>query len=147
MVESIDGSQNGTHSSRVMDVNSSCTGLFVDIIDHLYCSSASRHRVFRQSLGTSIIVNVAGRSCPGPVANMLDSPHGIFVDGHFHLFVADTYNNRIQHFQQGQSHATTVAGFGAPDTFILDRPTSVIQDGNGQLFIVDSGHHRIVRSA
>ena len=140
---------NGTNREVVMYVNSSCTGLFIDIINNLYCSSANEHRVFKIGLNTNMTMptmTVAGTGCPGPVPDTLDHPHGIFVDENFTLFVADTHNNRIQRFESDQMNAMTVAGFGASITFILKRPTSVILDGNGYLFIVDSQNHRIIRS-
>lgn len=87
---------NGIKSEPVMYVNSSCTGLFIDILNNLYCSSANEHRVFKIGLNMNMTMpkmTVAGTGCPGPVTNMLDHPHGIFVDENFNLFVADTYNN------------------------------------------------------
>ena len=141
---------NGTNSELVINVHSSCTGLFIDSLNRLYCSSANEHYVFMLGLGpinkTSVPIVVAGTGCPGPVTNMLHHPHGIFVDRSFRLFVVDTDNNRIQRFEADQLHATTVAGFGAPVTFILNRPTYVVLDDDGYLFIVDSGNHRILRS-
>lgn len=136
-------------SESVMYVNSSCTGLFIDITNNLYCSSANGHRVFKVGLNMNMTMPtmiIAGTGCPGPVANMLDGPHDIFVDENLTLFVADTNNNRIQRFRLNQIHAVTVAGFGAFNTFILNRPTSVILDGYGYLYIVDSQNHRIIRS-
>jgi len=138
-------SKNG---KSVMHINSSCTGLFVDISYSLYCSSTKEHSVFKVGLdlNTSTPVVVAGTGCPGPVTNMLDHPHGLFVDENFNLFVADTHNNRIQRFQSDQPNAVTVAGFGGPVSFILNRPTSIVVDGDDYLFIVDSGNHRMIRS-
>ena len=91
-------------------------------------------------------ITVAGTGCPGPVSNMLDHPHGIFVDNNFKLFVADTNNNRIQSFELDQSSGITVAGFGAIVYFILNKPTSIVLDAGGSMFIVDSSNHRIIRS-
>lgn len=139
---------NATNSETAMIINGSCTGLFVDIIGRLYCSSADKHRVFKVEHNSTIIlpIVVAGTGCPGAVPDTLDHPHGIFIDKNFSLYVADTYNNRIQLFAPNQLNAITVAGFGAFMTFILDRPTSVVLDADGYLFIVDSHNHRIVRS-
>ncbi len=138
---------NGTNGEPVMNINSSCTGLFVDTTHSLYCSSTKEHSVFKVRLdqNTSIPVVVAGTGCPGPLTNMLDHPHGIFVDENLTLFVADTHNNRIQRFQSNQLNAVTVAGFGGLVCFTLNRPTSIVLDGDGYLFIVDSGNHRIIR--
>jgi hypothetical protein len=139
---------NTINSISVMNVNGSCAGLFVDINDNLYCSLVHHHRVVKIELNSSITVpiTVAGIGCPGPVSNMLDHPHGIFVDLSFNLYVADSYNNRIQQFSPNQVNAITLAGFGASTYFILNRPTSIVHDADGYLFIVDSENHRIIRS-
>ena len=139
---------NATNSVTVMNINSSCTGLFVDIYNSLYCSLADKHRVFKIGLinNTNNLITVAGTFCAGPVSNMLDHPHGIFVDSNLNLYVADTHNNRVQRFALGQSNAMTVAGFGITLTFILNHPTSVVLDTDSNLFIVDSHNHRIIRS-
>ncbi|CAF2932429.1 unnamed protein product [Rotaria sp. Silwood2] len=139
---------NATQSEIVMNVHGWCTGLFIDNNNHLYCSSMTNHRVVTTALnnGQSAPVVVAGTGCPGPVPNMLDHPHGIFVDDQFNLYVADTDNNRIELFAPGQKNAITLAGFGAMVYFILNRPTSIVLDGDGYLFIVESQNHRIIRS-
>ncbi len=107
---------NATNGQRVMDINGSCTGLFIDINQNLYCSLAEAHSVLKADLMNIAQgwIRVVGTGCPGPVSNMLYQPHGIFVDVNFDLYVADTYNNRIQHFAFNQSNGNTVAGFGSP---------------------------------
>ena len=140
---------NGTViSESVMSVNSSCTGLFVDKNDHLYCSSADEHRVFVIDLKSNMTkpVSIAGRGCPGPLETMLDHPHGIYVDEKLNLFVADTNNNRIQQFEQNKTNGITIAGFGSSIHFLLNKPTSILFDANDALYIVDSRNHRIIRS-
>jgi hypothetical protein len=56
-----------------MYVNSSCTGLFLDKINNLYCSSANEHRVFKAELKMNMTkpITVAGNGCPGPVSNVI----------------------------------------------------------------------------
>jgi hypothetical protein len=139
---------NATYSVPAMNVKSLCTGLFIDMNDNLYCSSMNSHRVLKTSLNDNKMspITIAGTGCPGPISNMLDHPHGIFVDSNFSLFVADTDNNRIQLFAPNQSNGITVAGFGAIVYFILNKPTSVVLDAGGYMFIVDSYNHRIIRS-
>ncbi|CAF3886032.1 unnamed protein product [Rotaria sp. Silwood1] len=106
------------------------------------------HRVVKHELeGTAKMwTSVAGTGCPGPVPNALDHPHGIYVDIDFSLYVADTYNNRIQRFAFDKSDGSTVAGFGSSIHFLLNRPTGIVLDADNYLFIVDSHNHRIVRS-
>lgn len=139
---------NATNSTHVISVNGSCTGLFIDDHQHLYCSLAISHRVLMFELGHVVQewTNVAGTGCPGPLRNMLDHPHGIFLDSNSNLYVADTNNNRIQFFPFHQSNGITVAGYGSSIDVILNRPTGIILDDQNYLFIVDSHNHRIIRS-
>ncbi|CAF3461294.1 unnamed protein product [Rotaria socialis] len=140
---------NASNSAPVMNVGGSCTGLFIDGINNtLYCSLASEHLIVKVELNSSTMAPIiaVGTGCPGSVSDMLDHPHGIFVDTNSYLYVADTDNNRIQRFAPGQLSGTTLAGFGATVYFILNRPTDVVLDADGYLFIVESHNHRIIRT-
>jgi hypothetical protein len=134
----------------VINVQSSCYGLFVDTNDTLYCSMPDRHQVVKRSLNdpdmTSISV-AAGTGSQGSAFNQLNQPWGIFVDVNLDLYVADCENDRIQLFQSGESNGITVAGYGSPNpTINLNRPKGIVLDAENNLFIVDSGNHRIVGS-
>ncbi|CAF4830933.1 unnamed protein product, partial [Rotaria socialis] len=140
---------NASNSAPVMNVGGSCTGLFIDGINNtLYCSLASEHLIVKVELNSSTMAPIiaVGTGCPGSVSDMLDHPHGIFVDTNSYLYVADTDNNRIQRFAPGQLSGTTLAGFGATVYFILNRPTDVVLDADGYLFIMESHNHRIIRT-
>ena len=139
---------NGGISVPIMYAQRRCLGLFVDVIDNLYCSSESPDQVIRRS-SNSIInssVIVAGNGTIGSAPNMLYGPRGIFVDTKLDLYVADCYNNRVQLFLHGQLMGTTMAGSGAPGTVTLSMPTDVILDGNGYLYIVEYNNHRVIAS-
>lgn len=125
-----------------------CYGLFVDVENNLYCSMYDAHQVVKQSLGTNSSIGdiVAGTGTAGKQSNRLYEPRGIFVDINLDLYVADSFNHRIQRFRHGQTHATTVAGHGKAFSIELLRPTSVFIDANNDLFIVDSNKRRIIRS-
>jgi hypothetical protein len=134
----------------VMNVNSTCYGLFVDMNDTLYCSMGSKHQVVKKSLKdpemTSVIV-AAGTGSRGSAFNELNQPWGIFVDVNFDLYVADSLNHRIQLFQSGESSGITLAGERSPNpTINLTRPTGIVLDAEKHLFIVDYFNHRIVGS-
>jgi hypothetical protein len=136
--------------ATVMNVNSSCYGLFVDIKDNLYCSMFQHHRVVKRSLNDPLMttVIVAGTGIEGPASNELILPLGIFVDGTFDLYVADCDNNRVQLFQSGQLNGITVAGSSSPySTITLHCPSGISLDASKYLFIVDQGNHRIVGSS
>jgi sugar lactone lactonase YvrE len=133
----------------VMNVNSSCYGLFVDIKDNLYCSMSGLHRVVKRSLNDPVMtsVSVAGAGINGSASNELSCPQGIFVDLNLDLYVADYGNNRVQLFQPEESNGTTVAGRESPYPRItLEGPSGISLDASKYLFIIDRGNHRIVVS-
>jgi hypothetical protein len=139
---------NSTTSILVMSASSACYGLFVDITNTLYCSILNSHQVVKKWLDDGVTTSaiIAGKNSPGFAPDSLNSPHGIFVDINFDLYVADCGNNRVQLFQLGQILATTVAGNGAINTITLSCPTGVVLDADKYLFIVDSGNNRIIGS-
>jgi len=123
-------------------------GLFVDLNNTLYCSMNYGHQVVKKWLNSnsSTMTTVAGNGSWGSTSNLLNNPHGIFVDTNFDLYVADYSNNRIQLFRLGQINGITVAGNTSPNlTISLNQPTNVILDGNKYLFITDE-NHRIIGS-
>ncbi|CAF3826581.1 unnamed protein product, partial [Adineta steineri] len=136
--------------ATVMNVNSSCHGLFVDINDTLYCSISEHHQVVKKSLNAAVVTPncvAAGIGIKGSKSNQLDGPSGIFVDVNLDLYVADFYNNRVQLFQSGESNGITVAGYiSLNPTITLHYPTGIILDAEKYLFVVDYFNHRIVGS-
>ncbi|CAF1566698.1 unnamed protein product, partial [Adineta steineri] len=134
----------------VMNVSSSCWGLFVDINDTLYCSVKDHHQVVKRTLRNSAMASnrvAAGTGIKGSDSNQLNSSRGIFVDVNLDLYVADCGNNRVQLFQSGESRGITVAGYTSRNpTITLDCPTGIILDVEKYLFIVDNTNHRIVGS-
>ena len=132
----------------VLRVNGSCSGLFVDQNNSLYCSLGDFHCVVRTFLGNdpNSSTVAAGTGLAGSSSTMLNSPQGIYVDMYFTLYVADCGNDRVQSFAPMQSTGVTVAGNGSSATMPLDCPTSIAMDADGYLFIVDSFNHRIIGS-
>ncbi|CAF1467283.1 unnamed protein product [Adineta steineri] len=134
--------------STVLFVYSSCKGLFLGTNDGLYCSMADHHHVAKRYLHDPVmtLTVVAGTGTAGSAANQLNRPHGIFVTWTFDLYVADCENDRVQHFQSGESDGITIAGRGSSNpTGTLSCPTGVTLDVQKYLFIIDSNSHRIVR--
>ncbi|CAF4059300.1 unnamed protein product [Adineta steineri] len=100
-------------------------------------------------MNTSTAILVAGETTHGLQANQLYKPQGLFVDTSDSntLYVADTYNHRIQKWLYGASNGTTVAGISGlsgPDLNRLFYPMSVTMDKNKSLYIVDNANSRIV---
>ncbi|CAF5044081.1 unnamed protein product, partial [Rotaria magnacalcarata] len=125
----------------------SCTGVFVDTNDTIYCSMRDLHQVVKQSLtnSSSTPVTVAGTGTGGLAPNMLDQPYGVFVDSNFKLYVADCGNHRIQLFEPEQLIGTTLTGTGSTGSLSLKCPISIMMDADGDLFIAERGNNRIIR--
>ncbi|CAF4235292.1 unnamed protein product, partial [Adineta steineri] len=102
------------------------------------------HQVVSKSLDTRLNVwsIVAGTGTAGSTSVTLNYPYGIFVDINLNLYVADTYNNRIQKFASGQLNGTTIA----TGAIVLAGPTSVIFDADGYIFITDCFNQRLIGS-
>lgn len=133
----------------VMNVTAFCSGLFVDIVNNLYCSLPNEDRVEKQSLTASKNRSktiVAGSGLCGSKLTMLCSPRGIFVTVKFDLYVADCHNNRIQLFRSEKLTGKTVVGTMVSSSIKLSCPTGIVVDTNNYLFIVDSHNNRIIRS-
>ena len=139
---------NGTFAVPAMYVCKKCYGIFVDVMNNLYCAMVDNHQVISMSLDRRLNLwnTVAGTGVAGTTADKLYWPSGLFVDQNLDVYVADCGNNRIQLFRSGQLNGTTVAGAAAPGTFTLDCPTGVNLDADGFMFIVDYHNHRVIRS-
>ncbi|CAF0721345.1 unnamed protein product [Adineta steineri] len=140
---------NTNTSVNVMNVDSSCFGIFIDINDTLYCSMSGEHQVIKRWLNDSEMIptTAAGSGIRGSGSNELSYPYGIFVDLNFDLYVADSENHRIQLFKHGGLNGTTIVGQRSSNNMIsLDCPSGIVLDADKYLFIVDQHNHRIIRS-
>ncbi|CAF1584142.1 unnamed protein product, partial [Adineta steineri] len=134
---------------NVMNVNSSCDGLFIDINNDLYCSMSDDNIILKTRSNDSEMISTtaAGTGISGSASDELDGPLGIFVDLNFDLYVADRRNNRIQLFKHGELNGTTIFGEGSSNNSIsLNYPSGIVLDADKNLFIVDQFNHRIIRS-
>ena len=139
---------NSTTSVSVMSVVGTCYSLFVDQNNSIYCSLSFSHIVIRRMANNAVNTTqvIAGTGVGGTTSNTLYFPFGIYVDENFSLYVADSVNDRIQLFTQGNLNAITLAGNGSNETITLNKPSGVTLDANGYLFIADTHNNRIVGS-
>ncbi|CAF1443341.1 unnamed protein product [Adineta ricciae] len=137
-------------SINVMSVFSSCSGLFIDALNFLYCSMSKHHQIYKRDFHNPVMgwEAVAGTGEQGSTSYKLNHPHGIFIDPRFNTYVADCGNNRIQRFQLKQMSGSTEVGStsSAKHQYSLSCPTAIILDVQQFLFIVDSNSNRILRS-
>ena len=140
--------ENASNFVSTLYVGGECFSIFIGTNESFYCAIMNSHRVIRRSLDSNDtqVKTVAGNGCPGYLPHMLSTPRGIFVTMNHDLYVADTFNHRIQLFRQNQVNGTTVAGSGAPETIQIRNPVAVVLDADEYIFIVDYSFDRIIGS-
>ncbi|MFC1799168.1 C13 family peptidase, partial [Thermodesulfobacteriota bacterium] len=67
---------------------------------------------------------------------------GIAIDPGGAVYVADTFNNRVQKFTLDGQFVTKWGGYGS-DNGQFDRPVSIAVDSNGNVYVVDAYNSRI----
>src|SRR6202023_1105230 len=79
-------------------------------------------------------------------------PHGLTIDSHGNLYLADTANHRIRRIDATTGLITTVAGSGTQGfsgesatatAAALDSPRAAILSSTSQLTLADTGNQRI----
>ncbi|CAF1039890.1 unnamed protein product [Adineta steineri] len=123
-------------------------GFFVDPITlFIWIADTYNSRIVRwESPSTGIIV--CGSN--GTRSDQFYSPFGLFVDtiNSNTIYVADTFNHRVQMWLQGATNGTTIAGQTSVCGSGLNQlcnPESVIVDTNGYIYIADNTFCRIMR--
>ena len=124
-----------------------CYHIFIAINNVIYCSIGFSHIVITKSLhnDSNIVTIVAGVGVRGSNENMLNNPHGIFVNTNLDLYVADRENDRIQLFHPGEINGKTVVARNDTSFCQLIKPIGIILDGNDQLYIVLAYNYGIFR--
>lgn len=92
------GSTNGTNGDTSM-LLSYPMGVTLDSMDNVYVADRDNHRIQLFLAGQSNGITIAGISgTSGSNATTLNSPCSIALDAQLNLYVADTYNHRVQQF-------------------------------------------------
>ena len=133
----------------------------------VFVADALNHRV-RRIDSNGIITTIAGNPTTssngapigafggdgGPATQaQLNQPHGVAVDSHGNVYVADSLNNRIRRISAANGVITTIAGgddkHGQPDgpaaTAILKFPKSMFMTPDDVLYVCNSGGNEIIR--
>ncbi len=142
------GGSDNKSLSNPMQIDLDASGEYIYIVDF------SNNRIQKWKLPTNgsapatAGVTVAGGNGAGPGATQLNGPHAVYVSKKTgSIYIADTYNNRIQRWDVGATQGVTVAG-GSLGTGAaqLNQPEGVALDPNETyLYVSDQANHRVQR--
>jgi sugar lactone lactonase YvrE len=132
----------------------------------VFIADALNHRI-RRIDSNGIISTIAGNPPPGNGAPaggfsgdggpatqaQLNQPHGVAVDSHGNVYVADSLNNRIRRINFSNGVIQTIAGsdekHGQPDgpaaTAILKFPKSLFMTPDDVLYVCNTGGNEIIK--
>jgi sugar lactone lactonase YvrE len=105
-------------------------GLALDSQGNMYVTSQSH--VLKLSPAGVLLANIGG---PGTVPGQFGGPGDVAVDGQGNIYVADTYNDRIQKLSPA---GAVLAVWGGPQQF--DRPIRLALDPSGNVWVADLTH-------
>jgi sugar lactone lactonase YvrE len=90
-------------------------------------------------------ITIAGGNGDSTAANQLNSPFGVFVDSAGNIFIADTYNDRVQKWTPGSTSGITIVGGNGTGNAAnqLNLPTGLFLDAAGDIYIADQGNNRV----
>jgi len=139
------GSSNGT-----MLVTEEYIGnIYVDENDTVYFAALTPYNggIMKLAPGASSGTYVAGGNGfgPGPAANQVDFPGGVFVDGNRNIYVSDYDNALVEKWEPGATSGVIIAGgngIGYTDSQ-LNYPKGIFVDDSGNLYVADYAANRV----
>jgi len=132
------------------------TGVVVDTQGNLYVADCNNNRIRKIVLETGEVTTFCGNGQIGFVDKkgscaQFSSPHGICVDSHDNLYVADTYNHSLRKISP-TGVVTTLAGGtkegykdGMGSQALFSYPHNVCVDDGDYVYVTDTGNSRIRR--
>lgn len=114
----------------------------------LYVADTGNHRIVHLARDGTYLGewgSFSGDSAAAAPAGTFNEPWGVAVAGDGTVWVADTWNHRVQHFSARGEFLGMFGYFGqaeSPEPFW--GPRAVVVDDRGRLFVADTGNKRIV---
>ena len=150
-----EGKQISLDADKVIGTNGTQPGQFQNPRDvalapdgSLYVSDTANNRIQHLSAEGSLLqewgyfADISKGTAPG---GTFFEPWGIAVGSDGSVYVADTWNHRIQKFTAEGGFVTMWGYFGQADTpFAIWGPRDIAIDKNGNLYVTDTGNKRVV---
>ncbi|CAF4777304.1 unnamed protein product [Rotaria sp. Silwood1] len=106
--------------------------------------SVTRAAVLRWNQTGITVAGISGIA--GNASNQLNGPYDATIDYQNTLYIADTYNHRIQKYVRNALNGTTICGNGSTGSSLnqLTYPSQVLVDLNGNIRVTDFGRHQVL---
>ena len=124
-------------------------GIYFDLPSNsLTIANTIGHNIVRWEKGASHWTLVVGNSngLSGSSSTDLNTPVDVTTDPMGNVYIADTYNHRIQFFPVGQSTGITIAGVNqtqGTNASLLNAPYTLALDSQLNLYVADTYNHRV----
>jgi sugar lactone lactonase YvrE len=124
-------------------------GVSVDSARNIYVADGRNNRV--QKFNSSLVLQMT-LGTPGPgsedFAHFGGQPEDVTVDAQGRIYVADTWNQRVQVFDTNGAYLTSIGdAWGSTSTSQFRNPSGVDVDSQGNVYMADTGNGRIQKFA
>ena len=115
----------------------------------IYVADTGNSRVIRLDSSGNILTSWGNRTPDGelpPASGTFIEPWGVAVDSQGNVYVADTWNHRIQKFDANGNFEREWGGFGQPSDRpdYLWGPRGIAISPSGRVYVTDTGNKRVV---
>jgi DNA-binding beta-propeller fold protein YncE len=132
----------GTQGSADGQINHP-SGIAVDSSGNVYVAEESNYRIQKFSSIDGINYTFVTKwGTQGSGDGQFESPFGIAVDISGNVYVADTFNDRIQKFSSAGSFVTKWGSSGSEDGQFF-HPSGIAVDSSGNVYVAEESNHRI----
>jgi predicted membrane-bound mannosyltransferase/DNA-binding beta-propeller fold protein YncE len=125
-------------------------GLAIAPDGSIYVADSNNHRI-QQFATDGTLLNAFGTyadayaDSPNAPGGTFNEPWDVAVDAEGFVYVADTWNHRIQKFTADGEFVQMWANFGGTESLYgLWGPRSIVVDSNNQVYVTDTGNKRVI---
>jgi tripartite motif-containing protein 71 len=127
------------------------SGIIVDTLGNVYVTDMSNNRIEKFNSSGVFLAKWGkngGDGTPGSGDGEFKSPYDIAIDSSNNIYVADTYNYRVQKFTSagvfiakwGKNGGDGTSGVGDGE---FDNINGIFVDSSGNIYVADTGNNRI----
>lgn len=113
----------------------------------IYVADTGNSRIVRFDSKGTVLASWGSRSADGevpPSSGTFIEPWGVVVDSQGNVYVADTWNHRIQKFDANGKFKQEWGSFGQEGTDYLWGPRGIAVSSEGRVYVTDTGNKRVV---